>query len=178
MKRNYTDALFFLTQLEVAEGNVPQAIAATEAIVSLEPQNPARYYQLGVLYAAAENRDASLAAFREAVRLDPNFANARYFLGLGLLDAGEREAALVELRAVAALNPDNAELAALIAGIESGEVPAVSAVPADQATENTEPVATDGEQVTVTDEPDTNLVTPVNTVPAAPEATPAPEAGS
>ena len=51
-KRDYTEAFIFLTQLDIAEGDVEQAIARTQSVITLEPQNPARYYQLGVLASA------------------------------------------------------------------------------------------------------------------------------
>lgn len=169
LKRNYTDALFYLTQIEVAEGNVDQAIATTEAIIALEPQNPARYYQLGVLYSSVENTEASIAAFAEAVRLNPEFANARYFLALSLFQNGNQEESLAQLRIVLEANPDNEELAATIAAIESGEVVATDNRAPVEAVSNDEVLPeAEGEQVVVTDDPDTDLIAPVNTVPDAP----------
>lgn len=165
-KRNYTDALFFLTQLEIAAGNVEEAIAATNAIVRLEPQNPARYYQLGVLQAAAENYTASRAALEEALRLNPEFANARYYLGLVLFQEGNVDEALAAFQVIVEANPDNQNLKDTIAAIETGDLTSpLNTAASSEPTENSEPVEEQGEQVTVTDESETDLISTINTVP-------------
>jgi len=91
LKQNYTDALFFLTQLDIADGNVEAAIATTRAITSLEPNNPARFYQLGVLESSAENFDAAIIAFSRAVELNNDYSNARYFLALAHIQKGTQQ---------------------------------------------------------------------------------------
>jgi cytochrome c-type biogenesis protein CcmH/NrfG len=167
MKPNYTDALFFLTQLDIFEGKTDDAIKTTLAIISLEPNNPARYYQLGVLQSAAQKLDEAIASFAQAVSLDANYANARYFLALGLAEKGDTKGALEQLEAVLVLNPGNTEIEALIEALKSGKLPsaAVSGVPNAQVSEpNT--VTTVDNTVTSTEAPDTPLVSPVNTVAA------------
>jgi len=158
LKNNFTQALSLLSELDIAEGNVPAAIETAITIITLEPQNPARYYQLGILYTADDQTDQALAAYQAALTLDPGFANARYLQALLLVDQGQIEAALVDLRLVAQTNADNDELASLIAALESGDVPSRQTTASDL---DEELLRTDqGSNVA----PDTNLVTPLNTV--------------
>jgi len=165
LKPNYTDALFFLTQLDIAEGKVEDAIATTRAIISLEPNNPGRYYQLGVLESSAENTENAIAAFTRAVALDSNYANARYFLALAYLQQGENDAALEQLRVVLELNPGNEQVAGLIGQIEGGATFETTPTPADTERIEEASVSTEDDgSVTTTEAPDTSLIVPVNTV--------------
>ena len=165
LKSNYTDALFFLTQLDIAEGNVEDAIATTRAIISLEPNNPGRYYQLGVLESSAGNTDNAIAAFTQAVRLDTNYANARYFLALAHLQKGENEPALEQLRVVLQLNPGNEQVSGLMDQIEGGATFETAPAPAETEQLQEDAVSTEDDgSVTTTEAPDTSLIVPVNTV--------------
>jgi tetratricopeptide (TPR) repeat protein len=167
LKPNYTDALFFLTQIDIAEGKTADAVATTQAIISLEPNNPARYYQLGVLQSANNNLDGAIAAFQRAVALDGNYANARYFLALAYAQKGDNEAALKELQVVLDLNPGNAEVTAIMDRIRSGQ-PLIDTTASQQVQEPQE-VSAEDDAVTTTGDPDTSLISPVNTVPESEE---------
>lgn len=163
LKPDYTDALFFLTQIDIAEGKTADAIATTEAIISIEPNNPARYYQLGVLHSAAGNIDASILAFERAVQLDANYANARYFLALAYAQKGNTEGAIEQLQVVLDLNPNNAEIAALLERLRSGEPLEVNPSQAGQVSEP-DPVNAEDDAITTTEDPDTSLISPVNPI--------------
>jgi tetratricopeptide (TPR) repeat protein len=162
LKSNYTDALFFLTQLDINAGDIESAIATTEAMVTLEPNNPGRYYQLGVLYGAVANADASIAAFSEAIRLNPSYANALYFRAQQYVIKNNPEAAIADLEVVKELNPDNATVVEFINGVKNGSITGASTAP--QATITDGGQATTQNEVTTTSEvPDSPVVTPVNT---------------
>lgn len=163
LKQNYTEALLFLSQIDISEGKTADAIKTTQAIISLEPNNPARYYQLGVLLSVDKNNDAAIAAFERAVALNPGYANARYNLALVYAQKGDIQKAVEQLEVVLELNPGNEAVINLIAQIKSG-------VPLNQAGQTsgqiTEPktVTAEDDVVTTTEVPDTSLVTPVNIV--------------
>lgn len=162
-KPDFAQALLLLAEIDIAEGDIASAIETTRAILTLEPQNPARYYQLGILLTAAEDTDSALQAYGESLRLDPNFANARYLRALLLVDRGEVELALGELRIVAQTNADNTQLLALISSLESGDVPSTNMTPSDLINDAT-PVTSEDDVVTSPVNPDTDLITPLNTV--------------
>ncbi len=167
LRPNFTEAYAYLAQIEIATGNVAGAIQSTRAIISFEPQNPIRYYQLGMLEAAERNVINAIAAFEQAVALDPNYANARFMLALAYQENGRINEAIAALEQVALLNPDNAEVKDRLNQLKRGEV--VSTTPA-QNTDTTvvdEPNTVENNDGTVTtnEDPDTNLVTPVNRVP-------------
>lgn len=164
LKSNYTDALFFLTQLDIAEGKTDDAIATTQAIISLEPNNPARYYQLGVLLSSSNKLDAAIDALKQAIALDTNYANARYFLALALAQKGDTNAAVEQLQKVLELNPGNADVTALIEQIRSGKPFEAAQNTTSQQVAEPQTVTTDADAVTTTEVPDTSLITPVNTV--------------
>ncbi len=164
LKRNYTDALFFLTQLDIFEGKTEDAIVTTQAITSFEPNNPARHYQLGVLQSAAGNLDEAIVAFTKAVALDTNYANARYFLAVGLVQKGDLNGAIAQLEVVLSLNPGNTEVEALIAQLKTGTKPASMQINTTGQVAEPQTVQSVDNTVTTTEVPDTTLVTPVNTV--------------
>lgn len=114
LKNNYTEALFFLAQLDINAGDLEQAIAIVADVVQLEPQNPARRYQLGVLLASADRLDEAVTALEQAVTLDGQYANARYFLALGYAEQGKVDAAIAQLTTVRDLNESNTTVDALI----------------------------------------------------------------
>jgi len=161
LKNNYTDALFFLSQLDIQEGKTEDAISVTRSIISLEPNNPTRYFQLGVLLATTNNLPGAAAAFETAIQLDREYANARYFLALTYLDLERPEDALAQLKIVEVSNQDNVALRNLIAEVEAGNYvrpETMFEVPVQNGT-----VVNQEEGVTTSTEvPDTTLVTPVN----------------
>lgn len=114
LRNGYTEALFLLAQLDIDEGNSERAIAIVNAITQLEPQNPARRYQLGILLASFERLDDAIAAFEQAVELDPQYANARYFLALGYAEKGMVDQAIEQLTVVKELNEGNSVVEELI----------------------------------------------------------------
>ncbi|MFM2339668.1 MAG: hypothetical protein RLZZ360_304 [Candidatus Parcubacteria bacterium] len=171
-KPNYTDALSVLAELDVASGNIDEAIKTTQSILALEANNAGRYYQLGVLLQAKGDDGAAKAAFIEAITRDPQYANARYLLALLLLKEDNVPAALEQLRIVRELNPANEVLGDTIARLEGGE--SATAVLGQQNTPITEPEPNDTDSTvdpTVT-VPESDLLVPVNTVPAASDPAP------
>jgi tetratricopeptide (TPR) repeat protein len=165
LKNNFTDALFLLAQLDVQEGNATSAIATTRSIISLEPSNPGRRYQLGLLLLATQSLEEAAQAFGAAVALDQNYANARYMLALTYLDLGRREEALEHLKVVALTNGDNQSLKDLIAQLEAGED-----VSPQQPTPVVEAETVESyDQAVTSNPPDTDLVTPVNRLPQSDE---------
>lgn len=172
LKSNFTEAFFILSQLEIAEGNVDAAIKSTQAVISLEPQNPARYYQLGVLESANKNILGATAAFEKAVLLDPNYANARYLLALAYDEQGRSPEAKAQLEEILRLNPGNADVTALI-GVINGEGSLKRLRNTTQQTvTEVEPVTNENGTVSTTQESNTSLLTPVNTVPKTEEVAP------
>lgn len=170
LKNNYTDALLLLSQLDIAAGKVEDAIAVTSAVVSIEPNNPTRYFQLGVLLAANKDYVAASQAFGEAIKLDPSYANARYFLALTLLDQDKKSEALEQLYKVRETNSDNATVIELIRQVEAGEYVKPKEI-LDVNVSEPEAVSQDGDVTTATDLPDTDVLTPVNQVPQEEEIT-------
>lgn len=170
-KQNFTEALYLLAQLDIAEEDTEAAIATTRAIITLEPQNPTRYYQLGILLTADKQLDLATEAYQTALALDPGYANARYLLALLQVERGETEQALTELRIVEKTNPENEGLRNIIAALESGEYVNNASVVDPQVSEAAP--AGNGSEITSPVSPDTDLITPLNTVPT-PEVVTAP----
>jgi tetratricopeptide (TPR) repeat protein len=119
-KTNYTPALYLLAQLEIAENNVTEAIAVTESILSFEPQNAARWYQLGVLHEANQNPLTAITALTQAIQLDEDFANALYVRGLLYAQQGDAVAAERDFNRVLALNPGNEAVETQLRALETG----------------------------------------------------------
>ena len=170
MKPDYTAAYLLAAQIDVALGNVDAAIESTRASVTLEPRNPARYYQLGVLYSSAERTQEAIEALEVAIALNPDYANARYFLALAYDSAGRPEDARMQLERVLELNPGNEVVLALLERLDGG-LPLSQAPDASEQVSEPEAELGDGGEVISSDDPDSPLLSPVNTVPAQEEET-------
>jgi tetratricopeptide (TPR) repeat protein len=163
LKRNFTPAMYLSAQLEIKEGNTEAAIQTTRSIITLEPKNPTRYFQLGVLLSAVDQLPEAMLAYRAAITLDPQYANARYLLALAYLRGNETGAALEQLRKVQETNQDNLQLVELIKQIESGQyqIPETQQFEAplgEQQGEESTSGALDATDV------ESDLITPVNMV--------------
>lgn len=169
LKQNYGDAIFFIAQMDITAGNTKSAIEATRAVTVLEPQNPVRFFQLGLLLFSDSAYASAATAFERAIVLNPLYANARYYLALVYDSLGRPNEARDQLAIILKSNPDNQLVISLLSKLESGE----SLV--DQASDlgsvdDATAVSESGSAVTITATPDTTLVTPVNT-PVAEEET-------
>jgi tetratricopeptide (TPR) repeat protein len=167
-KANYVEALVFLTELEIATGNVTPAIQSVRSLIAIEPRNPRLYYQLGVLLLADQDATTALNAFTDALALDPVFANARYVRALILAEQGNRSEALTELRTLLADNQDNDTLRATITLIED-ETATIRALDLITPVAENQPTI-DQDTVLSTEAPDTDLLTPVNQLPPSTES--------
>lgn len=162
LKRNFGEALFLLAQIDIQEGDVESAIATTHQLVTFEPNNPTRYYQLGILLAAGKKPAEAITAYQTALARDPNFANARYMLALTLVEQGKTAEAIEELKIVQQNNQENTELSDLIKKLESGDfTPSELGLEAPVSEANPNETTEDG--VVTTAKTDTDLVSPVNT---------------
>lgn len=175
-KPNYTEAFFFLSQLEIATGNVDAAIQSTQSVIALDPKNPARYYQLGVLKTAKGDTDGAIASFEQAILFDQNFANARYLLALAYDLKGKSDEAKKQLEVVLNLNPGNSEVTELL-NILNNEgslqrLRQASTTQTTQVVDESMPVTEENGTVRTTNTTDTNLVNSVNTVPKVEESAP------
>jgi tetratricopeptide (TPR) repeat protein len=164
LKRNFTQALYLLTQLEIAEGNTDSAISTTQAIITLEPNSPSRYLQLGLLYYAKEDYQSAIRAFTSAIDLDPLYANARYLQAVAYIETDQRSLALEQLVLVKETNPDNLLLDNLIEQIQSGSEVSIPDFGLSIPVNEQAPQVDAENTVTTEGDVDTDLITPVNTV--------------
>ena len=162
LKSNYAEALFFLTQLDISEGKVDDAIATTKSIISLEPRNPIRFYQLGVLESSNENNKGAIEAFSQAIKIDSNYSNARYLLALTLVKEGNTDDALFHLEEVLRLNPDNTKVKNVIESIQSGDVSDVGIENAPETILEPENISEEAGEVTASEDPQTPLLSTDN----------------
>lgn len=161
-KRNFTPAMYLSAQLDISEGNTEAAIATTRSIITLEPRNPTRYFQLGVLLSATNDLPGAIAAYTMAINLDPQYANARYLLALAYLNSNQTAAAQEQLKVVLETNKDNQPLIDLMAQVDSGKY----VIPSQQQFEAPIEESSGEENAGITTgDVASDLVTPVNTIP-------------
>jgi tetratricopeptide (TPR) repeat protein len=164
LKSNFTEALFISAQIDISEENTVAAIEKTRSIISLEPNNPTRYFQLGMLLSAEKDYQGAITSFERAVSLDNEYANARYLLALAYVAVEEPEKALAQLRIVEETNPENQQLITLISQVESGEATSAN-LGFDTPVDEVEPETVEDSAVTSDRGEDTTLVDSVNTLP-------------
>ncbi len=122
-KNDYADAIFLLSQIQIAENDVVNAIKSVEAVATLSPSDPGIFFQLGLLYYSEKNYQNASFALERAVTLNPQYANAKYFLGLSYYQIAEKAKSLAQFQDLQATNPDNAEIKMIIANLENGKSP-------------------------------------------------------
>lgn len=119
-KRDYTDAVFLLSQIEIGEGKMREAILSTEAATVLDPRNPVIFFQLGLLRYGMKDIGGAVQALEEAVRQNDSYANARYYLGLAYYQEGRTEDSIAQFKRVWELNPDNADVKNILKRLYEG----------------------------------------------------------
>lgn len=94
------DSLIVSASEAVARGRWPDAIAAAEQVLAIDPEDPEGLLLLGIAHAGAGDLDVARASLERAVRLDPEHAQAWTSLAEVCRGLDElREAAEAALRA-------------------------------------------------------------------------------
>ncbi len=124
LKRDYTQAILLLSQLQVQLGKAAEALQAVEAAIFFAPNDTAALFQAGVLRLGTSDEAGAIAVLSRAVELNPNYANARFFLAVAHAISGNTASALSELQAVATMSDENATAVADdITALEAGRNP-------------------------------------------------------
>ncbi len=123
LKNNYTEAIFFLSQIQAKEGNLKEAISSVEAASIISPDDPAIFFQLGLLLYNNKEYKKAVTALEKALALNPSYANAKYFLGLSYDKTGNDEGAIAQFASLKETNPDNAEVASILKNLKAGRSP-------------------------------------------------------
>jgi tetratricopeptide (TPR) repeat protein len=129
LKSDYTDAILFLVQLNVANKDIPNAIKAAQAAVRSAPGVPVIWFQLGLLYYTAGDMDNASTVLGQAVVLQPDYANAKYFLGLAYAASGKTPEAVQQFVDLEKTNPDNQEVKLILGNLRAGKPPFENAQP-------------------------------------------------
>jgi tetratricopeptide (TPR) repeat protein len=124
LKQDYTSAIFLLSQLQVQDGNVKDALTSALAANYFTPNNPNILFQIGILSAAAGDNATAATALEAAVAANQQFANARYFLSAVYAKQGNIQKAREQMQAIADMSVDNAEaVAAQLSALGAGKNP-------------------------------------------------------
>ena len=133
-KNNYTEAIFLLSQIEVAEGDIKSAINSVEAATVIAPGNPVVFFQLGILRYNNKDYKGAATALERAITLQSSYANARYFLGLAYEKLGKKKEAIAQFEIIEKNNPDNEEVKLILSNLRAGRSPFSNAKPPVDAT--------------------------------------------
>lgn len=137
LKPNYTEAIFLLSQIDVTEGKNKQAIASTEKIALIAPNDPNIFFRLGLLKYGEKDYVGAVQAFERAIALVPEYANAEYFLGLSFYFTNRTADAIKSFEHLATTNPDNAEVKLILRNLKAGRAPFTGAeLPIDSTPED------------------------------------------
>jgi len=129
MKNNYTDASFFLAQLEINEGNVGKAIESLEQTTLISPNDAGLFFRLGLLKYNNKDYNGAISAFGRAITLVPDYANARYFLGLSYYNIGKSESAIEQFVEIEKTNVGNSEVQRILSNLRNNRDPFSDIVP-------------------------------------------------
>ena len=112
-----SEAKFARAELLSKQNKNPEAIAAFDSIIQVEPQNAEAYYQRGVVYGRMNDAEKSVASYKEAVRVDPAMAAAWFDLGVTYYNAGDYKNALAAYKEVVRIDSGNAHAHANLASV-------------------------------------------------------------
>ncbi len=129
LKPDYTDAILFVVQLNVAQKDIPNAIRAAAAAVQSAPGVPSIWFELGLLYYSAGDTASAIPPLEEAIKRQSDYANAKYFLGLSYAAQNRAGDAIVQFTDLAKSNPDNQEVKLILANLSAGRAPFTNAQP-------------------------------------------------
>ncbi len=129
VKNDYLDAIFLLSQISAAQGNLTDAITAAQVASELYPNNAVVFFQLGLLNYNNKSYSSAATALERAIELQPDYANAKYFLGLTYVRLGRSADAIVQFSELAESNPDNEEVLFILSNLQSGRSPFADAQP-------------------------------------------------
>jgi cytochrome c-type biogenesis protein CcmH/NrfG/uncharacterized membrane protein len=121
LKEDYLEAYYVLSQLEISQGNISEAIIATEQSVLLSPSNPIILFQLGILLYSNDEYDKTIPVLERLLSIEPDFANALYYLGLSYEFEGEKTKTLAAFQSIQTLNPQNEHIQNIISSLEEGK---------------------------------------------------------
>ncbi len=123
LKPDYTDAILFVVQINVANNDLASAIKNTQVAVQTAPGVASIWFELGLLYYAGGDTKDAVQPLEQALVLVPDYANAKYFLGLSYYAQNRQNDALRLFQELAVSNPDNAEIKTIVANLQSGKKP-------------------------------------------------------
>jgi tetratricopeptide (TPR) repeat protein len=129
LKPDYTDAILFVVQLDVAQNDLPSAIKAATAAVQSAPGVSSIWFELGLLYYAGGDTKDAIIPLEQAVKLQNDYANAKYFLGLSYAAQGRPQDAIRQFQDLEKTNPDNQEVKLILNNLLSGKAPFTGAQP-------------------------------------------------
>jgi tetratricopeptide (TPR) repeat protein len=140
LKSNYTDALFFLSQIEAGEGNIAEAISKADQASLLSPNDVGLFFQLGLLKYTNKDYNGAISSLERAVALNGNYSNAMYFLGLSYDKVGKKAEAIAQFEKVATLNPENEEVKNILTNLRAGKSALTDVPPPTPEKKSTPPV--------------------------------------
>ncbi|MEZ4200326.1 MAG: hypothetical protein R3B69_01875 [Candidatus Paceibacterota bacterium] len=168
LRPRYTEAISLLVEIDTLEGDLDTATERIQSILSLEQDNPVRWYQLGALLVGQARTNEAVLALEQAVSLDTSYANARYLLAVQYLALEREEDALAQLEIVRTLNENNAFIGSVIEQIQTGTTTVATTTTAVSEPVAEGDVAPSGLEAQALD---SDLISPVNTVPETSEET-------
>jgi tetratricopeptide (TPR) repeat protein len=121
IKRNYIDAYFLLSQIEVEAKNIKGAIESVTAVTIIDPTNSGAFFQLGLLKYYSADFKGSVTELKKALDITPNYANAKYFLGLSYERLGEHDKAISEFEELKKTNPESKEVETILTDLKAGK---------------------------------------------------------
>jgi tetratricopeptide (TPR) repeat protein len=121
LKPDYTDAILFVVQINVANNDLQSAIQNTIAAVQSAPGVPSIWFQLGLLYLVGGDAKDAIPPLEQALVLVPDYANAKYYLGLAYYAEKRPQDAIKKFEELQAANQGNAELDAILANMRAGK---------------------------------------------------------
>jgi tetratricopeptide (TPR) repeat protein len=130
LKPDYTDAILFVAQIDIARKDIASAINDTKVAAQTAPGVASIWLQLGLLYYADKDNKSAIPALEQALKVQPDYANAQYYLGLAYAGVGRTKDAITQFARLNETNPGNAQVQSILGNLQTGKEPFASSTPA------------------------------------------------
>lgn len=122
-KPNYLEGIFFLAELEAADGDSATAIAQLEKVASADPRNYLVFLKLGVFKYDSADYTGAVSALERSITLNPTVSNTYYLLGLAYSKVGRVDESLQIFHSLQKSFPGNTTIVKIISNLEAGIPP-------------------------------------------------------
>ncbi len=120
LKKDYTQASYYLAFVHERQGNLADAVKNMELVKAISPNDIGVSMQLALLYLRQGKNDLAKTELERSLTIAPNFANARWYLSVIYEDEKDTAKAIEQLVKIQETDPDNSAVKQRLERLRNG----------------------------------------------------------